>query len=582
MAESNAEQIQAEWWAGWRRADYTWPGLANKQWPGWIVTDEGSLVEAETGRVFGDPRQRSVSGLKGRPASLQDYWRVDPQSGQVRTDAEMEGELILHPSHFRPSDRSRRETYHPVHLPLTYADGTPTVKEGWASDRLDSFVQPRLEIACKLRQGVGELAAAWFEGGIWLRAPDPPAGHVAPVLVLYGHAGFVGKDIVWNWTFDDFSSFLGAAFHVCAHFRSSVFGRYINFDRVKFLGGTNFDGTVFGDGASFLSSHFEYASFFGCEFQGYGMFNDAIFAKDVEFRGTCFEKVGFARTRFEREAGFHDVRFRHEADFRDAEFMGPARFVGASFLGPTSFNGACFLRMASFENVHWPSGEINRRGAFNHVLFGGIVSLGHSGCHAFTVFDGARIERGLALGDGPERAAETQLRCELQAIEGSEAGLNALESGCRVLKQAMALQSDKAREQMFYRFELIARRKQKATPLTERLFSWLYGATSNYGASIGRPIVSLVALVVAFAGVYWGLQGAFTSASAIDALGFSASRIFPFGAFEDVSKEWIGGFERHDSLATLGIRVLASFESLFALVLVFLLGLAVRRKFQIG
>jgi hypothetical protein len=66
-------------------------------------------------------------------------------------------------------------------------------------------------------------------------------------------------------------------------------------------------------------------------------------------------------------------------------------------------------------------------------------------------------------------------------------------------------------------------------------------------------------------------------------LSFSASRIFPFGAFDDVSADWLQSYETgHGSLAALGVRILASLQSTFALTLVFMVGLAVRRKFQIS
>src|SRR5262249_28755675 len=124
-----------------------------------------------------------------------------------------------------------------------------------------------------------------------------------------------------------------------------------------------------------------------------------------------------------------------------------------------------------------------------------------------------------------------------------------LEGGCRAIKTAMGKQRDEALEQRYYRFQLIARRAQRATPFTEKLFSYLYAWTSKYGASIGRPFVSVLMLVAAMTLVYWGLDIGYLPAAervvgsklggALDgdlarAVSFSASRVFPFGAFEDV------------------------------------------------
>ena len=141
--------------------------------------------------------------------------------------------------------------------------------------------------------------------------------------------------------------------------------------------------------------------------------------------------------------------------------------------------------------------------------------------------------------------------------------------------------------------ELIARHKHHSTQLAERLFSHLYAWSANYGASLGRPIVALLALWVLFAAVFWLVSldpnaftlrfGASTDPALINALSLSASRILPTGAFDLVSREWFDEFTRsHSDWAVLIVRILASIESAFALGLAFTFGFAVRRKFQIG
>jgi hypothetical protein len=140
--------------------------------------------------------------------------------------------------------------------------------------------------------------------------------------------------------------------------------------------------------------------------------------------------------------------------------------------------------------------------------------------------------------------------------------------------------------QQFYRFELLARRAQRDTPAWEKLFSLLYGAASNYGASMARPFGALFVLVGLFALYYhlraYGLSLSWPPdwAQTVASLEFSASRVFPFGAFEDVSKNWIGMFT--SGLFRLEMRILGSVQSALALALVFLFGLAVRRRFQIS
>lgn len=176
-----------------------------------------------------------------------------------------------------------------------------------------------------------------------------------------------------------------------------------------------------------------------------------------------------------------------------------------------------------------------------------------------------------------------------------EGALLSLESGCRVLKKAMASALDKQREQDFYRFELMARRKQSRTSLTEKAFSYAYGSTARYGDSIGLPFLWLGVLIPAFALLYWWLDAnaiplgslSIQIAAPLDpefvrALEFSLSRVFPLGAFEDVSKGWFDAYHRGwHAVPLLAVRVLATLESVLAVALAFAFGLSIRRKFQI-
>ncbi len=91
----NRERLEAEWWDEWRRADYSWSGLAKKR--------------------LGDEPVSSRQGLFGE-TNLQAYWRRDPQTGIMRTDEEMleVGELVRGP---------QGELWHLAHVPLEWGEG---------------------------------------------------------------------------------------------------------------------------------------------------------------------------------------------------------------------------------------------------------------------------------------------------------------------------------------------------------------------------------------------------------------------------------------------------------------------------
>ncbi|MFZ4071857.1 MAG: pentapeptide repeat-containing protein, partial [Caulobacterales bacterium] len=403
-----------------------------------------------------------------------------------------------------------------------------------------------------------------------------------------------------------------------------------------FSGEARFTGATFSGDAQFGSA----------TFSGYAQFGSATFSGEAEFVGATFSgEAGFYSATFSGEARFTGATFSGEAWFTGATFSGDAWFHSATFVGVPHFDNACFLsrmvfhgavfeRQASFKELQWVSGtdkegktwkqaEKHWRRAFYTAEFKGPVDFEGAGAQAFAAFDGARLERGITFDKPKASDVDAAFRRQIDFVKQFPApdaqprkrrwfgllppapepdvqvGLEALEGGCRVLKQAFAGASDSVREQQFYRYEVIARRKQKATPWTEKLFSYLYGWTASYGASIGRPVVAVFAVVALFAVIYWlakvGLGPAGAAFAAIpaggpidpsfrDALEFSFSRVFPFGAFEEVSKEWIAAFEpgAEDTLWTLLLRIVASVQSALALALVFVFGLAVRRKFQIN
>jgi hypothetical protein len=183
--------------------------------------------------------------------------------------------------------------------------------------------------------------------------------------------------------------------------------------------------------------------------------------------------------------------------------------------------------------------------------------------------------------------------------EKYEQRLRELEGGCRVLKLAMGAAADRTREQMLYRFELRARRAQRDTPGWEKILSDLYGALSGYGSSLLRPFIAAALLHLSFGAVFFALAlgldrfvqpnpvvGRAIVDDAWNALTFSWTNIFqPFSALgadaQSPDESWTRQllFEFPSGFG-FAVRMLATFESLIAIVLVFLFALAVRRRFQ--
>lgn len=134
---SNKVEALSAAWQNWRDEDFTWEGLKKKTWLGWVICGDGLVREEASGAIYGQPIPAVAVPTQGRPANLQDFWRADPATGRWRDDAAMRSPVELIILHGQP-------TYHCVHLPLAYADGTATDKVGWPKDLLDAFARARL------------------------------------------------------------------------------------------------------------------------------------------------------------------------------------------------------------------------------------------------------------------------------------------------------------------------------------------------------------------------------------------------------------------------------------------------------
>jgi hypothetical protein len=181
----------------------------------------------------------------------------------------------------------------------------------------------------------------------------------------------------------------------------------------------------------------------------------------------------------------------------------------------------------------------------------------------------------------------------------------------RTLKHKMEDRRDRGQEARFFKMELLARRERRRDPHVpwwEGPMSWIYRATSDFGTSFAQPLIVLFLMVVpAFALLYWCMillpygfffgEGEWPSwATWGEALSFSLGRVFPFGPWGEPEPcsaigQMLSPLSEGKTCTQprafgpgtpIGLRVLASVQSLIALVLVFLSGLAIRRRFQIN
>jgi|GEM_PF-4394957 len=160
-----------------------------------------------------------------------------------------------------------------------------------------------------------------------------------------------------------------------------------------------------------------------------------------------------------------------------------------------------------------------------------------------------------------------------------------VESGFRTLKLIMEGRRDREAEGEFFRLELMAWRRRSNVRPGLHFATDCYRVLSGYGQSVVRPLMSLMVTFFIFALLYFALlyPWAGWGDDLFMAFWASLSRSFPFGAFGDGSglyREWIN--QSHGPGRAMAFMVLGTVQSFLTLIIAFLFGLSVRRRFQIS
>ncbi len=616
------EELIERAWARWFEEDFSWDGLGEQQ-------------------ISGD------GGLHGEK-TLQDYWRRDPKTGEVRSDEQMKGELV----------KLDGTLWHVAHLPPRAQDGSESWKTKLDDPKwteIESLIDQRVSDGQETdgiidtlsnEQISGSDGRAQLAGAVMRRAPRLSGPLKGPGQAADGAA--IQLDAPYA-VFLDTADFSKVEFGSLANFFSATFLADADFISTSFSADANFISATFAADAYFISAAFYADAYFSAaNFSADAAFYSATFSADAEFISTAFCNAYFRFARFENDVWFariapgDPVQFAEHADFSNAEFEGVAHFTEARFDGAMRFTTARFMQFADFRGVSGPAREADWRGAFDGAIAFGTLdwrprtsenappseqSDRIGAYHMISAFAGAKLKEGIYYPAPGESVAEVTFEnvslqkamdagMDLPATQsdGSQTthvmrqaerdrALAALESGAQVLKLAMDAAKDNLREQRFYRFELIARREQSTTKWPEKVASWIFAKTSSYGASLVRPLVSVVALILS-AGVVYSVWGALIGSNPFsdswsewnfwNAMSFSAQQTFrPFGVWWPLNEtdhswgaEFLRGFPTRgrppSTFQGLAARIVASLQSVSSVVFLFLFVLAMRRRFQMN
>lgn len=274
-----------------------------------------------------------------------------------------------------------------------------------------------------------------------------------------------------------------------ALFGGTQFNLLTTLSAAHFLDGAEFGGVSFSDNAKFSGAVFEGEALFAyAQFSGTALFERTRFSGDASF----------AKTKFSETAEFETAEFRKASIFDSATFMGATWFTKASFSGDVSFGLAEFHQFAYFVETHFSKDAD---------------------------FRAIRGERGFTL----ERSVFEKLPEFVQAhfseaprldnltltssVEGSQFWPS-LRHPCaadvsaryRAIRRLAVQGHDTDNERLFLKGEIRARRLTLDKPWHALFwFGIAYDAFSDFGGAIARPILWGIALILAFAAVYYNL-----------------------------------------------------------------------------
>ena len=324
------------------------------------------------------------------------------------------------------------------------------------------------------------------------------------------------------------------------------------------LNDANFSSTKFGNDVSFDSS----------DFKGSVSFREATF----------FREVSFSDTKFKNGANYIEATFFRLTSFCNAQFEGIALFLQCSFKSAVSFKDSSFKEFASFKAV-------SGKGIFalNNVKFSSLPDFTEAHFEEAPIFDDVELK--------PESFKKSQAH---------ESKPN-LPSHWRALRRLAIQAHDHERELQFFKGEIIARRGTEDKLKHARFwFGWIYQLLSDFGRSMGWPLIWLGVSLILFA-IFYACQGSAdwyqqliepascivgSGDSRIVALGVSVINAFPFAAINssDLLNQFYAclyGIQESAPVIPYVVTFVGIIQFFVSAVLLFLFLLAVRNNFRI-
>ena len=390
-----------------------------------------------------------------------------------------------------------------------------------------------------------------------------------PGEVLFRFANFQGYVYFENAKFYYDASFWRVTFSKFCIFRNTTFMKITDFSEVKFKDYADFRNVMFLNGANFVSTKFCNSTYF----------HSSDFKGRVSFQGsTFFERAAFKDTKFKSRADFLEAEFFRFTSFQNAEFEGNAVFLQCSFRSAVTFGESSFKKLVIFR-------AISGKGLFSlyKVKFSDVPDFTEAHFEEAPLFDNVELKS-----------------VRFQNLQAHESETN-YPSRWRALRRLAIQAYDYERELQFFKGEIVSRRGTEDKLTHARFwFGWLYQLLSDFGRSMGLPLLWLGISLLLFA-IFYACQGTVecnqllirhvscidgSGDSRIVALGVSVLNAFPFVAISssDLLNQYYAclyGIQESAPVIPYVVTFASVIQFFVSAVLIFLFFLAVRNHFRI-
>lgn len=361
-------------------------------------------------------------------------------------------------------------------------------------------------------------------------------------------------------------------------------GPWLNFTNVDFTHGLNLSDCNIENFVNFNTCNFDSTFFLGENpsgnvkpvFEGALQFSDCVFSGQINANKTNrYTKINFLRCDFKGKFGAKNLRVHRTSS-------GILSFAESTFEKKVTISAENLIEVApAFEDSTLKKGI--DFGPFEAVLDRKFFKMLREEVQTRLDF----LDEGNLTSKERQYATRVEIDIELRRLI----------AGVRVIRLASQSGGDKLSEAQLHAMELAAYRRLSTTGLMNKLFACMYSGFSDYGCSLSKPVIWWFGALF-LAGFLYALlnecaqlsafQGPLDFGEIWEGMLYSLSRVIPVGPWQDlvfadsILSTTKGASTAPSSGQKIAVVVLASLQSLFSAILLFLFGLAARRKFQVG